>query len=510
MRSGWAAIIQDPKGSDFREFAIVYHEIGSESYRQLDKDGEQVVQVDPFTKAYRPGSRAINYRSEPFMNRLQLQLETTGRVDTSQAYSSYVFGDLATPVARSYVGDPVKQRLIHGGSEVFHVHHVHGGAIRWRRQPGAEPTAFDSGFDKTPPLLPQASERVDSQSVGPSETYDIEHECGSGGCQESVGDFLVHCHVAHHYIAGMWMIWRVYNTLQDGTVSQDSLPPLVQLPDRKGRTNPAVTSRELVGTTLNWKGKTFNVGASDLAIWVERQLPPPGVPIGYDASVLDWRREGDLYVNQPDSRQIWPGFRSPAPGIRPPLYFDPTTGKLAYPFLTPHLGQRPPFAPNHGPAPFLDPIANGTDPPQPGENGRGSLCPTGTRSTEFVVHAITLPIVHNSKKSPGLGQVVDERGQLFVLKEEEDDIRANDDLKSPLAIRANAGEDCVDVVFKSELLDRHDFLRFSKVNIHIHFVQFDIQASDGVNTGFNYEQSIRPFAVEGETLEADASPGDSS
>src|SRR3712207_7102181 len=60
-----------------------------------------------------------------------------------------------------------------------------------------------------------------SQSVGPSETYDLEDECGSGGCQLSAGDFLVHCHVAHHYVAGMWGIWRVYNTLQDGSVSQD-------------------------------------------------------------------------------------------------------------------------------------------------------------------------------------------------------------------------------------------------------------------------------------------------
>ena len=29
------------------------------------------------------------------------------------------------------------------------------------------------------------------------------------------GDYMVHCHVAHHYLAGMWTIWRVYNTKQD-------------------------------------------------------------------------------------------------------------------------------------------------------------------------------------------------------------------------------------------------------------------------------------------------------
>ena len=80
------------------------------------------------------------------MNRLALQQQTVGRFDKSAAYSSYVFGDPATPIARSYLGDPVKQRVVHGGSEVFHVHHVHGGSIRWRRQPGAEPTGFDRGW----------------------------------------------------------------------------------------------------------------------------------------------------------------------------------------------------------------------------------------------------------------------------------------------------------------------------------------------------------------------------
>jgi hypothetical protein len=37
----------------------------------------------------------------------------------------------------------------------------------------------------------------------------------------------------------------------------------------------------------------------------------------------------------------------------------------------------------------------------------------------------------------------------------------------------------------------------SKINIHIHFIQFDNQASDGVITGFSYEQSVRPFTMIG-------------
>ena len=70
IRSGWAAIIRDDTGSDFREFAIVYHEIGTERYRHLDKGGQRVPLVDPISGAYKPGGRAMNYRSEPFMKRL--------------------------------------------------------------------------------------------------------------------------------------------------------------------------------------------------------------------------------------------------------------------------------------------------------------------------------------------------------------------------------------------------------------------------------------------------------
>ena len=39
LSSGWAAIIQDPRGPAFREFAFYYHEVGNERYRHLDRQG---------------------------------------------------------------------------------------------------------------------------------------------------------------------------------------------------------------------------------------------------------------------------------------------------------------------------------------------------------------------------------------------------------------------------------------------------------------------------------------
>src|SRR5262249_22303229 len=161
--------------------------------------------------------------------------------------------------------------------------------------------------------------------------------------------------------------------------------------------------------------------------------PPRGVAQGYDASVMDWSREGDVYSNEPETRAVWPGYRPATPGARRALLFDPQTGKLAYPFLRPHLGKRPPFAPNHGPAPFLDPGGSGPDPAAPGADGPGSLCPAGTRLRTFFIRAITIPVTYDRKDD-----IVDSAGEIYVLKQDEAGVRASPTLRRPLAIRANA------------------------------------------------------------------------
>ncbi|MGI8686809.1 MAG: multicopper oxidase domain-containing protein [Acidimicrobiales bacterium] len=511
LRSGWDAVIKAPGQPDFREYALYYHEIGDENYQLRNRGDNPIPLVDPITGAYRPTGRALNYRSEPFSNRLALQVERApvgqNTFDEAVAYSSYTFGDPATPLMRSYLGDPSRQRVIHGGSEVFHVHHLHGGATRWRRQPNVATPPSKQGLDKTPPVLPGSSERTDSQSLGPGETFDVINECGSGGCQASAGDFLYHCHVAEHYFAGMWGVWRVYNTTQDGAASTDSLPPLVELPEGGGKVRPAVTSDALIGTSVG-AGTTAGartLTADSLDAWVRPQLPPQGKARGYDASVFDWALEGSVYRNEPETGERWPGHAARAPDTRPPILFDPLTGRLAYPFLRPHLGKRPPFAPGHGPAPFLDPGTGGTDPPAPGANGPGGLCPAGTRVKTFDVHAVNVAVPVNAKHN-----IVDSGGLLYVLKEDLPAVRADPARRVPLAIRSNAAEDCVDILLTSELGDTPEAHGFSKVNLHIHFVQFDIQASDGVVAGFNYEQSIRPYRIEGEALTEPAAAGATS
>lgn len=527
MSSGWQAIIKNGTGPDFREFVLMYHEVGDEAFRPVNKHGDFIPQRDPITDVYRPVARALNYRSEPFgVDNMQTQHEYFGFEDESMAYSAYTFGDPATTVPRSYLGDPAKFRLVHGGSEVFHSHHPHGGSIRWPRSPRA--------IDEMPlwhnakngpvkyPVIRTKTDRVDVEVIGPSEAVDLETECGSGLCQQLAGDFLFHCHVAHHYIAGMWGYWRVYNTLQDGAVHNDTMPDLRELPDRKGRIKPGITSDQLIDKTLDWFGKQFKIiekGKTDwkaepaivtLKDWVEMQLPPQGKPghkddekeqtLSYDATVLDWAWNGNRAMTERENTIPNPRYQSPAPGERLPILFEPATGKIAWPHLRPHFGRRVPFSQNHNPSPWLEMIHLEEDgqpssyPAKPGENGRWSLCPENAGSKKFNVHFIQTPMLVADKQGeePAL---IDPDGLIYVLHEEEEEVRKNNDRKYPLVVRSNI-YDCIDWTLTSEWLDDDNInMHASKINTHWHFLQFDNQSSDGVITGFSYEQSVRPFTM---------------
>jgi len=332
--SGWQTIIKNGTGPDFREFVLIYHEVGDEAFRPLNKKGDFLPQRDPLTDAYRPGGRAINYRSEPFgINNMHVQHEYFGFEDESMGYSSYTFGDPSPTIPRSYMGDPAKFRLVHGGSEVFNSHHPH---------------------------------RVDVEVIGPSEALDLETECGSGLCQQLAGDFLFHCHVAHHYVAGMWGYWRVYNTIQQGDSRNDIMPDLRELPDRKGRIKTPISSDKLIGQTVDWFGKQFTItdkGKSNWTTnpatitvkdWVTMQMPTMGKPghkddekgqlVSYDATVLDWAWEGNRAMSEKESTTDNPKYKSTHPGKRHPIMFEPLTGKVAWPHLTPHFGKRAMFS----------------------------------------------------------------------------------------------------------------------------------------------------------------------
>lgn len=515
--NSFAAIIRPGSGTAFREFNILYHEIGDEMFNVrrppresgtpfsciAETDGLGV--GDPFgmrdegvmancgfgTLSYRPNSRGLNYRSESHYRRLELQarrgFQTDATLDAAEslAYGSYANGDPATPMPRSYLGEPTKIRLAHAGGETLHVHHLHGGGDRWPQNPNAVANNFAGGLQKNPPNN-ASSVMLDSQTLGPGESYDNRIECGAGGCQQAAGDFLWHCHIAHHYVAGMWSFWRVYDTRQ---------PDLAVIPTRTAPPT-AVTSQGLIGRTI--EGRTVigsgtptssQVLLSDL---VERQLPPQGVRLNNnDATVWDWEKAGTaaspLYNGEPESTEVWPDYQSPTPGQRNPILFNPTNGRPAWPLLKPHLGMRPPFAPNgHSGAAWLGENASSARP--------DGLCPQNSPLKTYNVTSISVPVQETVRER-------DENGRVFVLNEDKDrvlaDARNGVKAPDPLAIRSNVG-DCVALTLTNEMNPAQQ----PKVNMHTHFVQFDPQSSDGVITGLSFEQSVYSNSLEARTITA--------
>ncbi|MEI7743554.1 MAG: IPT/TIG domain-containing protein [Chloroflexota bacterium] len=210
-------------------------------------------------------------------------------------------------------------------------------------------------------------------------------------------------------------------------------------------------------------------------------------------------------------------------GTRPRILFNPTNGRPAWPLLRPHIGKRPPFAPNgHSGAPYLGesggavanpviPVGSTAKAPiDPWAGRNDSICPQGAPMRTYNIVGIAKPIVVTDPNKNA--RVVDPLGALDVLAADKDAIYAGTKTYAgvthpeSLAIRANIG-DCIAVTYTSELTDGGAELPYSKTNIHIHHVQFDTQASDGVISGFSFEQSIRPYRIVDPQLTAPAASG---
>ncbi|WP_406831207.1 multicopper oxidase domain-containing protein [Pedococcus sp. KACC 23699] len=516
LASGWEAIIK-PSGTDaacepsstmptcgFREAALLHHEIGNDNELLKNKLGVDIPLVDDTTGSYRPGAFALNYRSEPFRNRLLAFPR-----EKSHSYSSYTFGEPATPMMRGYLADPTKIRLMHVGAEKFHVFHLHGGGDRWRANPVADDAMSyaRTGLYKDPETGSQ-SQRLDSQSIGPGESYNLEIEGGAGGVQQSTGDFLFHCHIAKHYTSGMWGLWRVFDTLQ---------PDLVPLGDRPAPP-AAVDSAGLLGRTFH--GTTLT--KDNLDDWIRPQLPPSGIPQGgQDPTVWDWKVAGTptapVYLGAPADPTVFPDSVQVVQGqpnllavdvghlvgSRPAILFNPLNGRPAYPLLRTNIGKRPPFTPaGHSGAPWLG--ANNyqasTDSTDPWGGRDDALCPQNRQLRTYNVVAI-------GKTIPRSPTVNDPDGKLFVLAKDKAATLADPTRSDPLAIRANTG-DCVAITLTNEIPDASAFDKFSKASMHIHHVQFDVQGSDGVSAGFAYEHSVRPYTVTDPKLVVAAHEGD--
>ncbi|WP_250032483.1 multicopper oxidase domain-containing protein [Paractinoplanes maris] len=143
-----------------------------------------------------------------------------------QHHSSWLFNDPVTPIFRAYKGDPARVRLVHAGVKETHVFHLH--VHQWRANPR----------DGARPGEAKGSQLLDSITIGPQTAVTIDPLYGSGSRQHAPGDVIWHCHLYPHFHHGMWGLWRSFDRLVDGvavTAYPDGTPvhPLKPLPGRE-------------------------------------------------------------------------------------------------------------------------------------------------------------------------------------------------------------------------------------------------------------------------------------
>lgn len=214
IRSGTQAIIENPNGTDFREFCVAYQDFA----QLIDRDGELVNPQQEHNE--NAGVMALNYCNEPYYHR--------DDADPAYVHSSVVHGDPATPTFEAYEDDPVRFRLWHATYEEQHNFALHG------RQ-------FTTGG--------QVPEDATTQTIGTSEAFTLdvepEEDFGENGdvfeaLEENpaglpVRDYVYGSTVVDDLWDGMWGLFRELG----GAV--DHFHPL---PDR-GMPDEYISPREL-------------------------------------------------------------------------------------------------------------------------------------------------------------------------------------------------------------------------------------------------------------------------
>src|SRR6185436_10763027 len=124
------------------------------------------------------------------------------------------FADDPSNVYHSYISDHTKFRILHGGSDLHHVHHQH--AHQWLHSPDTSNGDY-----------------LDSQSIGPGSSFSLEMTFnGSGNVNQTVGDSIFHCHFYPHFAGGMWSLWRVHDVYETGTLLGKDGKPRTDVPNR--------------------------------------------------------------------------------------------------------------------------------------------------------------------------------------------------------------------------------------------------------------------------------------
>jgi manganese oxidase len=384
----------------------------------------------------------MSYRTEPMGWRQVVyeRLLADGEIDPvrdaivgeEQHHSSWLFGDPATPVFRAYRGDEAKIRLVHAGVKETHVFHLH--LHQWWAVPERE-----------------SSPIIDSITIGPQQSFTIETigrgdtdgdvgDEDAGSVQRAIGDVIFHCHLYPHFHSGMWGIWRVFDTRQEGTGRYPDGTTIAALRPLPGHREPPEPTDRRPGFPAFIPGE-----------FPQKSPRPPRTP------------------RLPEGMG-----REPTALERAAFCDDPQPGE-AFTKVTPK-DVDPPVRRYHlmvlqGTITYFQSRGGGDGPHHDGD---------GHRNGWHDHRGVFFALAEDVDEAGGVDEFLDqlERGERQV---------------EPIAIRARKGE-VLELTFTNELPPGcHAETAFDPVlpfqvecGLHVHLVKFDPLVADGASVGWNY------------------------
>ncbi len=253
------------------------------------------------------------------------------------------------------------------------------------------------------------------------------------------------------------------------------MKPLVELPDRKGKIKLAVSSDKLVGTTVDWYGgKKYEVTKDktdwkanpvkvSIKDWVEYMLPPQGLPgktedqvkqaQANDATVVNWKWDGTLALNEPETPHKWADYESPTPLEASGNYVRSANRETGVPLAPSTSWKAASVCTESWWSAMVRTVPcarrwNQEVRSRPGRVNRGhGVC---VRKILRASSTRRMPLhcrLRSSRRRPTSAALVDPIGMIFVLHEEEAEVRKNPKKQLPLVIRGNV-YDCVDIIYQ--------------------------------------------------------------
>ncbi|WP_438010802.1 hypothetical protein WME89_20380 [Sorangium sp. So ce321] len=422
------------------------------------------------------------------------------------------YPDDPSNVYHSYLNDPLRFRVLHGGGFVPHVHHVH--THQWLRSPDNDKSAL-----------------LDAQSIGPGSGYTLEIAYGgSGNRNRSPGDSVFHCHFYPHFAVGMWALWRVHDVfewgteldadgrpkpgaraLPDGEIARGTpIPAVVPVPTLPMAPLPAPVQLKADGTVeveqdearLSAIGASKNPGYPFFVPGIAGHRPPqPPLDFAFDAKgqphdgglprhvVRSGRAKGhETPTDFSKEIQELDAMQLPHEGTPVEIAAMDFHAQRQHKTLRPD-GTRGDFKTNGKPsvpgAPFADPC---------GDWGQGAI--GEDELVTFKGTAFEKDVVFNKKgwHNP--------RQRILALWDDVDAFVKGEKPASPLIVRARS-RDCIRFLHSNALKKDYELpkiLAKTPTDIlgqHIHLVKFDVLSADGGVNGWNYEDgTFSPGEVE--------------